>query len=302
MVEAAQKNKRMVAIGSQRVSSILYAKAKEIYDSGKLGDVFSINAYWDRNSPSGAWVYPIPPDANEQTIDWKSFLGNATARPFDATRFFRWRCFTDYGEGLGGDLFVHLLSGIQFITGINAPAQRAQSSGGLFHFKDGREFPDLIETLYDYPNCRVTLRCNLMNDGGEFIAFYGNKGTMIIKDGTLSYKPQDTRPQPESYSIFGWPKALRDQYLQQWHLDHHEPAALVSQTEEDGESYALPKGYSDTVDHQTNFYNAVRTRKPVAENEVFGNHAAIGCHLANFSYFNKTVAVWDEKARKIVKG
>ena len=65
MMEAAEKNKRMVQIGSQRVSSILYAKAKDIYDSGKLGEVTAIEAYWDRNSPSGAWVYPIPPDASE---------------------------------------------------------------------------------------------------------------------------------------------------------------------------------------------------------------------------------------------
>jgi predicted dehydrogenase len=302
MVEAAQKNKRMVAIGSQRVSSVLYAKAKEIYDSGKLGEVFSINAYWDRNSPSGAWVYPIPPDASEKTIDWNSFLGSAPKKAFDPVRFFRWRCYTDYGEGLGGDLFVHLLSGIQFITGINAPAQRAISSGGLFHFKDGREFPDLIETLYDYPNTRVTLRCNLNNDGGEFIGFYGTKGTMIIKDATLSYKPQDTRPQPEGYSIYGWPKSLRDQYLQKWHEDHPEPAALKWDADAEGESYANPPGYSDTVDHQANFYNAVRSRKPVVENEVFGNNAAIGCHLANFSYFNKTVAVWDGASKKIVKG
>ncbi len=141
MMATAQKNKRMVAVGSQRVSSVLYAKAKEIYDSGKLGEVFSINAYWDRNSPSGAWVYPIPPDASPQTIDWKAFLGQAPQVPFDPVRFFRWRCFTDYGEGLGGDLFVHLLSGIMFITGINEPAQRAMSSGGLFHFKDGRAVP-----------------------------------------------------------------------------------------------------------------------------------------------------------------
>ena len=302
MVEAAQKNKRMVAIGSQRVSSVLYAKAKEIYDSGKLGEVFSINAYWDRNSPSGAWVYPIPPDASEKTIDWNSFLGAAPKHAFDPVRFFRWRCFTDYGEGLGGDLFVHLLSGIQFVAGIKEPALRAQSSGGLFHFKDGREFPDLIETLYDYPNCRVTLRCNLNNDGGEFIGFYGTKGTMIIKDATLSYKPQDTRPEPEGYSIFGWPAALRNQYLQKWHEDHPEPAALKWKIDDQTESYANPPGYSDTVDHQANFYSAVRTRKPVAENEVFGNHAAIGCHLANFSYFNKTVAVWDPATKKIVKG
>src|SRR5579863_5860311 len=302
MVEAAQKNKRMVAIGSQRVSSVLYAKAKEIYDSGKLGEVFSINAYWDRNSPSGAWVYPIPPDASEKTIDWSAFLGDAPKVPFDNKRFFRWRCYKDYGEGLGGDLFVHLLSGIQFITSINAPAERAMSSGGLFHFKDGREFPDLIETLYDYPNFRVTLRCNLNNDGGEFIGFYGTKGTMIIKDATLSYKPQDTRPEPEGYSIYGWPASLRDPYLKQWHEEHPATAALKSTVDGEGESYANPPGYSDTVDHQTNFYNAVRTRKPVAENEVFGNNAAIGCHLANFAYFNKAVAVWDAASKKIVKG
>src|SRR2546430_2165532 len=119
MIEAAQKNNRIVQIGSQRVSSILYAKAKEIYDSGKLGDVYCIEAYWDRNSPSGAWVYPIPPDASEQTIDWNAFLGSAPKRPFDPVRFFRWRCFVDYGEGLAGDLFVHLISGIQFITSTN---------------------------------------------------------------------------------------------------------------------------------------------------------------------------------------
>lgn len=302
MVEAAQKNKRMVAIGSQRVSSVLYAKAKEIFDSGKMGEVFSINAYWDRNSPSGAWVYPIPPDASEKTIDWNAFLGKAPKVPFDPVRFFRWRCFRDYGEGLGGDLFVHLLSGIQFVAGINEPAQRAQSSGGLFHFQDGREFPDLIETLYDYPKCRVTLRCNLNNAGGEFIGFYGTKGTMIIKDATLTYKPEDTRPEAESYSIYGWPKALRDQYLQKWHEEHPEPEALRWKVDETGESYVNPPGYSDTVDHQANFYNAVRTRKPVVENEVFGHNAAIGCHLANFSYFEKSVAVWDKSAKKIVKG
>src|SRR5438445_5526614 len=302
MVEAAQKNKRMVAVGSQRVSSVLYAKAKEIYDSGKLGEVFSINAYWDRNSPSGAWVYPIPPDASEKTIDWNAFLGNAPKVAFDPVRFFRWRCYKDYGEGLGGDLFVHLISGIQFIAGITEPAQRAVSSGGLFHFKDGREFPDLIETMYDYPNTRVTLRCNLNNDGGEFIGFYGTKGTMIIKDATLTYRPQDTRPAPEGYSVFGWPKELRDQYLQKWHQEDPMPAALASKVDEEDEVYASPHGYNDTADHQANFFNAVRSRKPTVENEIFGNNAAIGCHLANYAYFNKAIAVWDGGAKKIVKG
>ncbi|MGC1222534.1 MAG: Gfo/Idh/MocA family oxidoreductase [Candidatus Sulfotelmatobacter sp.] len=241
MVETAHKTNRIVQIGSQRVSSILYAKAKEIYDSGKLGQVTAIQAYWDRNSPSGAWVYPIPPDASEKTIDWNAFLGSAPKRPFDPVRFFRWRCFTDYGEGLGGDLFVHLISGIHFISGTNTIAERAQSSGGLFHFKDGREFPDLIETIYDYPNFRVSLRCNLNNDGGEFISFYGTKGTLIIKDATLSYKPQDTRPEPEGYSVGGWPRALREQYLKQWREEHPPAAPLSSQVDDEAESYIMPR-------------------------------------------------------------
>jgi predicted dehydrogenase len=302
MIETAQKNNRIVQIGSQRVSSILYAKAKEIYDSGVLGNVYSINAYWDRNSPSGAWVYPIPPDASEKTIDWNTFLGSAPKRPFDPVRFFRWRCFEDYGEGLAGDLFVHLISGIHYITGTNMAAQRAQSSGGLYHFKDGRDFPDLIETLYDYPNFKVTLRCNLNNDGGEFIAFYGNQGTMVIKDTTLSYTPQDTRPQPEEYSTFGWPQALRDEYMDEWEKEHPTPGVLKQNLDAEGDSFTTPPGYNDTADHEANFFNAVRSRKPVTENEIFGNHAAIGCHLSNFAYFNRSVAVWDGVARKIVKG
>ena len=299
MMAAAHKGNRIVQIGSQRVSSILYAKAKEIYDSGKLGEVTAIEAYWDRNSPSGAWVYPIAPDANETTLDWNAFLDGAPKRPFDPVRFFRWRCFTDYGEGLGGDLFVHLISGIQFITGTTTVAQRAQSTGGLFYFKDGREFPDLIETFYDYPNFRVVVRCNLNNDGGEFIAFYGTKGTMIIKDATLTYKPQDTRPQPEGYSVLGWPLQMRTDYLAKWHADHPLPAPLANNVDEQAESYANPAGYSDISDHQANFFHAVRTRQKTVENEEFGNRAAIGCHLANYAYFNKTIAVWDAGSAKI---
>ncbi len=302
MVDAAQKAGRIVQVGSQRVSSVLYAKAKEIYDSGKLGEVSFIEAYWDRNTASGAWVYPVPPDASEQTIDWNAYLEDASKRPFDPIRFFRWRCFSDYGEGLAGDLFVHLISGIHFITGTNTVAERAQTSGGLFRWKDGRDFPDVIDTFYDYPNFRVAVRCNLNNEGGEFIAFYGTKGTMIIKDATLTFKPEDPRPQPESYSIYGWPEAIRKDYLDKWEAEHPLPAPLASAPSDEGESYSLPHGYSDVVDHQANFFNSVRTRKKTVENEEFGNRAAIGCHLANFSYFNKTAAKWDGGSRRILKG
>ncbi len=300
MIEAVQKNNRMCQIGSQRVSSILYAKAKEIWDSGKLGMVDTIEAAWDRNTDSGAWVYPVPPDASTQTIDWNTWLDGAPKIPFDPIRFFRWRCYRDYGAGLAGDLFVHLLSGIHFVTGTNQPAQRALSTGGLYYYKDGREFPDLLWTMYDYPNFQVVLRCNHNNNTeGEFFGFYGKNGTMIIRGSTLTYKPQASCHQPEDYSIYGWPKKLRDEYLAKWTKEHPEPKPGDFKIDEDSEVFTPPPNYSDMSDHLANFFHAVRTRQPVVENEVFGSYTAIGCHMSNSSYFNRTAVVWDAAAKKI---
>jgi predicted dehydrogenase len=300
MVEAIQKNKKMCTVGSQRVSSILYHKAKEIWDSGKLGMVDTIMAAWDRNTDSGAWVYPIPPDANDKTIDWNTWLGEAPKRPYDVVRFFRWRCYKDYGAGLAGDLFVHLLSGIHHITGTNMPPQRALSTGNLYHYKDGRDFPDLLWTMYDYPNYQLVLRCNHNNsEEGEFFGFYGKKGTMTIRGSTLTFKPQGPYETPEDYSVFGWPAKLRNEYYAKWWKDHPAPEPGKFQVKEDEEVYTPPPGYSDMTDHLANFFHSVRTRKPVVENEVFGHNTAIGCHMSNQSYFTKTVAVWDSAAKKI---
>lgn len=297
MVKAVQQDKRIFQAGSQRVSNMVVKKAAEIYRSGRLGAVASIEAHTDRNSPSGAWVYPIAPDASAETIDWTTWLRDAPSRPFDAARFFRWRCFADYGEGVAGDLFVHLLSGIQCVTGINAVPERAYSTGSLTHFKDGRDFPDLLATLYDYPGTRVNMHCNQNNAAGDITIFYGKEATMTINGNTLTVVPQDTRPQPEGYSLNGWTAEDKKKYLDDWHAQHPEPAPAMPLTE----SYATPQGYDDTAEHIANFFRAVETREHALEDEVFGNNAAIACHMANHSYFHKNVATWDA-ATETIKG
>ena len=98
----------------------------------------------------------------------------------------------------------------------------------------------------------------------------------------------------------GWPARLRKEYLAQWTAEHPRPGRLDYQADE-AETFTAPEGYSDVAAHQANFFNAVRTRKPTVENEVFGNHAAIGCHLANYSYFHRTIAAWDAET-KTIKG
>lgn len=299
MVDAAQKNKRIMQVGSQRVSSILYAKAREIYASGALGEVFAVDAYTDRDSASGAWVYPIPPDANEQTIDWNTFLIGAPKIPFDAVRFFRWRGYRAYGEGMPGDLYVHLLSGIYFIAGINMVPSRAYSTGGLFRWKNaGRDQPDVMTTLYDFPNLRVSVHCNSNSNAGEKTTFYGTNGTLQIDDTKLTVTPYVTTPGPERYSTIGWPAKLRNEYTANWYATHPRPEVSAYKIEE-GEIYATPEHYDQVVDHEAHFFQSVRTRTSPVENEEFGNHTAIACHMANASYFNQNVAVWDAAGRKI---
>ena len=221
---------------------------------------------------------------------------DAPKRPFDAARFFRWRCFADYGEGVAGDLYVHLLSGIQRASGINAIPDRAYSTGSLTHFTDGRDFPDLISTLYDYPAAvTVSLHCNQNNAGADIAVFHGSEGTMVIDGDALTVTPQDTRPQPEGYSLDGWTAAAKQQYLSEWHAANPAPPEKMVEAER----FESPRGYDDTVDHITNFFTAVETRQHVVEDEVFGNNAAIACHMANYSYFHRTPAIWDAASRTI---
>ena len=110
MYTAAEKAGRILQIGSQGVSSKLQETAREIIKAGKLGQINLVRASYDRNSDSGAWIYPIPPDADPKTVNWEMFLGPAPKRAFSLERFFRWRAYWDYSGGIATDLFVHLMT------------------------------------------------------------------------------------------------------------------------------------------------------------------------------------------------
>jgi len=97
MVDAYKKTGRVVQIGSQRVSSVVCAKAKELLAQGIVGDLNLVEGSLGRNDPCGAWEYPPPPDASPTTIDWDTWQGTVPKRPFDAKVFARWRCWKEYG-------------------------------------------------------------------------------------------------------------------------------------------------------------------------------------------------------------
>jgi len=150
IVRAAQASGRIVQVGSQGMSGPIQQKAKEMIKAGKLGQVTLIRATFNRNTASGAWVYPIPPDASPKTVNWEMFLGPAPKRPFSLERFFRWRCFEDYSGGIATDLFVHLCTTIHFLMDAKAPS-RVLAMGQLYRWKDGRDVPDTLNAILEYP-------------------------------------------------------------------------------------------------------------------------------------------------------
>src|SRR5690242_9265810 len=163
MVDAVKKSGRILQVGSQRVSSQICAKAKEMIAQGMLGDLTLVEGWLGRNDPTGAWEYPPPPDLSLQTLDWDTWQNDVPKRPLDPNIFARWRCWKEYGTGVAGDLLVHLISGMQFMLGINEPPKLAASVGGIRRFKDGRNMPDVHATIYYYgaDNLPVYMRLNL---------------------------------------------------------------------------------------------------------------------------------------------
>jgi predicted dehydrogenase len=290
MVQAARKNNRIVQIGSQRVSSVLCAKARELYHNGAIGDIEMVELTLGRNDPTGAWQYPPPLDLSPETVDWDTWLNDAPKIPFDKYRFARWRCWKEYGTGVAGDLMVHLLSGMLYTLGWNEPPRSASALGGIFRFKDGRNMPDLQSVLFDYHGIPVYVRLSLCAESPETARFMGPKGILEASERELHYLPQSGVDTAPSYYANGFPAKMRTVYEEQWHAEHdppvgHEPLSDTTSYHGDG--------WDDVKPHLANFFSAVKTRKPVVEDAVFGNHAAIACHMANESYFQKKPVYWN---------
>ncbi|MGA7907949.1 MAG: Gfo/Idh/MocA family oxidoreductase [Candidatus Sulfotelmatobacter sp.] len=296
MVEATKKTGRIVQIGSQRVSSLICKKAKEMIAQGVVGDVMLVEGWLGRNDPTGCWEYPPPPDLSLQNLDWDTWQGTVPKRPFDPYIFARWRCWKEYGTGLAGDLLVHLISGMMFMLGINEPPTQAASVGGILRWKDGRNMPDVHGTIFYYGDLPVYMRLNLNTEMPETYRFQGPKGILEVGEFGLSYSPQSGKDSGPSYYDASFPHAMREAYEKKWHEENdpklgHEPMP-------ESVSFRGPD-YDDMHPHLWNFFQAVKSRNPVVEDAVFGHHAALACHMANESYFRKTAVVWDEASQTI---
>ena len=296
MVSAAQKSGKIVQIGSQRVSSVICTKAKELLAQGVIGNLNLVEGSLGRNDPTGAWEYPPPPDLSPGNLDWETWQGSVPKRPFDAKVFARWRCWKEYGTGVAGDLLVHLVSGMNYMLGWNEAPKRAMALGGILRWPDGRNMPDVHCTLFEYGNIPVYLRLNLGCETPEVYRFQGSKGILEVTENTITHTPQTGEDASPSYYTSSFPRAMHEAYLKKWH-EEHDPAPGKEPALE-GFSYH-GASWDELKPHLWTFFQAVKSRKPVTEDVVFGHHAALACHMANESYFRRAAVTWDAASGQI---
>jgi len=299
MVRVSQSTGKVVQVGSQSLSMASTHKGKEWLDAGEIGRVFMVECSIFRPNAIGAWRYPVPPDASPKTIDWERYLGNAPKRPFDAARFFQFRNWWDYGTGIAGDEYVHLLSRVHYLMGVQYPLT-AVANGGIYKWEGDRDVPDIHNTLYDYGKFQVQVSANLVSnwEGGEIVRFMGEKGTIeLTEEGArlLPYNPKEDY----AYPLESWPKANKDQFIAEHKND---PLADVGTADQQPkrEPVSFKQDREGTQDHFKNLFECVRSRQQPIENVKFGCGTAVACHMANISYRNQGKRVmWDAEREKL---
>lgn len=289
IARAVERSGKVMQVGSQGVSSVAQRQAHKMIAEGRLGQVTMVRANYNRNSASGAWIYPIPPDASPETVDWNKFLGPATKRPFDLPRFFRWRCYQDYSGGIATDLFVHLCTTIHRLMGSGAP-QDVVAMGDLYRWGDSRNVPDTLNAILRYrEGFTVTLSSTFNNgSGGTGFEFLGTEGSLIVNSSSLIFTPENSR-ESTRWVTDSWPTDMQDAY----ETAHASRRKDVEPDEIDAD------GPRDTDLHVENFFASVRDGAENVEDVWAGHNAAACAHMVNLSTTTGQRVEWDFEAHRI---
>jgi predicted dehydrogenase len=328
MIVDAVKNSNVVfQLGHQGRQIEINQRAKDMINKGLIGKVTLVEVNTNRNDPNGAWVYPIHEKANPKTIDWQQFIGDPqrvkeyldymtsvgaakyvgpeSRDKFSLERFFRWRCWWDYSTGLSGDLLTHEFDAMNHILNLGIP-HSATSSGGVYHFKDGRTVPDVLQTTFEFPDRDMSMiySATLASQYNRSRKIMGTDATIqlgstldVIVDGaSIQYKDKIDSGQIKPGEPFY-------RYASGKSID-----ALSSATEmyfaERGLlfSYVGGKRYNTTFLHLREWVECIRQKlKPSCGiQEAF--EEAMAAHMGTRAFLERRTMYWDKDKMEITRG
>lgn len=279
--ETVKKTNRVLQVGSQTTSSDQWWKARKAIADGMIGKLIMSQGSYHRNSKEGEWNWPIdaaagPEGKGDDFIDWKTWLGSAPSRPFNADRFFRFRKYWDYSGGIATDLFYHVMAPLNICWGEAQFPYRVMGSGGTYIFKDEREVPDTFMLVADYEQGHsVVLSSSMANETHIPGLIRGHEGTiMMVPGGQFEGKVNSITVTPQNIN--------KDQFVAKY---GSEEVKLESQPRES---------------HMENFLRCVRTRETPVLDALTAYKAMATIGMSVQSYREGRVLYFDKKLQKVV--
>jgi len=248
-------------VGTQRASDILYLNARTQLRKGAIGKPIHVVTGLFRQGDWGERGMKVD-DPNAQAgpdLNWEAFLADAPKRPFDVSRYFRWRMYMDYSGGPVTDLYPHYLAPLVMALDLGFP-KRVAAIGGQYVFHGEREVPDTFDVLLEYPNSMSIAIVGSQGSGANFDpVIRGTHGAITLRESNLLVVPE----------------------------------APTQNRAVDIPSYNMAR------EHVRNFLTAVRTRvKPNADIEN-GYRTQTALIMAMQSHLGRKVAQFDEDSQTI---
>jgi len=268
----AAKSKRILQIGAQWCSDPRYHAAREVIQKGLTGNILWAQSTYSMNSVYGLWQYEVEKEASPKTVDWPRFLGPAPQRPYSGERFFRWRKYWDYSNGVVSDFFYHRLAPLLVTLGGQFP-RIVSANGGIYQIKD-REVPETFTMTAEYDSFFINIASSAASAGPERHhgpAIYGHEATISFHDGYIQVTPD--RP-----------------FRKKFEQATGKPALQIE---------ALPKDLNVIrINHARNFYDCMRTRQQPVLHAQLGYQVMAAIKLAADSYRQRRMMAFDPTTEK----
>jgi predicted dehydrogenase len=189
--DAVKRSDRIVQIGTQMRSYPNSGGAKKMIAAGELGKILKVEQVRNGYSPywmsygGQAFFSEKPAEAD---VDWKAFLGDRKARPFEATQYQGWYGFRDFSRGPHTNLMVHFIDLVHYVTNASIP-KRVVAMGGTYRWKNEFDNPDSVEVVLEYPEGFMVRYCTVFGTGaGNYAKWFGTRGTLDAKNLSPSQK------------------------------------------------------------------------------------------------------------------